>query len=324
MSTSSRKVLSLVGAGRSGSTVLSSILGEVPGILDAGELRWLWARDLVGQRVCGCGATPAACPVWSAVTEKTTGIPADRQDGATLTDALRDRIDAQREATRLGNRRRLLTLAAPRPGHATDAAMSDLVGAGVATFDALFSVTGADVVVDASKRPQEAAVLARSGIDHYVVHMVRDPRAVVHSWRRAKPLPAAAGKAAMGTRSMRRTLMRWVENAAGAELLRRHVPQDRWLFLRYEDFAQRPLQTVDQVLALLGVEADPPFTAPDTVRLAAHHVLSGNPNRFTTGAVRIVADQEWRTRMTRRDLALVEGATWPFLLRYGYPVLARR
>ena len=31
--------------------------------------------------------------------------------------------------------------------------------------------------------------------------------------------------------------MRWVENAAGAEVLRRHVPGERWLFLRYEDFA---------------------------------------------------------------------------------------
>ena len=320
MGTPNGKVLSLVGAGRSGSTVLSAILGEVPGVLDAGEVRWLWARDLVGQRICGCGAPPAACPVWSVVTEKTTGVPPAEQDGPTLEKVLRGSIDAQREACRLGNRRALLAGRSDRDAPATAA----LVQATAATYNALFSTTGADVVVDASKRPQEAAVLARTGVDHYVVHMVRDPRAVVHSWRRSKPLPAAAGKTAMGTRSMRRTLWRWTENAAGAELLRRHVPPERWLFLRYEDFAARPREVVDEVLRHVGVDGRPPWTAPDTVQLGVHHVLSGNPNRFTTGAVRIAADQEWRQGMTRRDLAVVEAATWPFLLRYGYPVLVRR
>jgi hypothetical protein len=40
----SLKVLSIVGAGRSGTTVLASILGEVGGFASAGELRWLWER----------------------------------------------------------------------------------------------------------------------------------------------------------------------------------------------------------------------------------------------------------------------------------------
>src|SRR3712207_8311753 len=41
-----------------------------------------------------------------------------------------------------------------------------------------------------SKRALDAAVLAAlDTIDHYVLHIVRDPRAVAHSWRRAKPLP---------------------------------------------------------------------------------------------------------------------------------------
>jgi hypothetical protein len=319
-----RKVVSLVGAGRSGSTLLSGILGEVPGVVDAGELRWLWARDLPGQRICGCGAAPADCPVWSQVTQKTTGLAGRGQSGDVLASEVAEVVAAQREVGRLRSRGWLLRGADPRPGTGADAALRELREATLATIEALFSTTGASVVVDASKRPQEAAVLARGGLDHYVVHMVRDPRAVVHSWRRSKPLPAAAGKAAMGTRSMRRTLWRWVENAAGAELLRRHVPEDRWFFLRYEDLAERPYEVVGQILRFVGMDADPPLSGPSTVTMGVHHVLSGNPNRFSTGDVRIAVDQEWRTRMTSRDLALVEAATWPFLRRYGYPVLVRR
>jgi hypothetical protein len=40
------KTLSIVGAGRSGTTVLASILGEVEGIGSAGELRWLWEHGM--------------------------------------------------------------------------------------------------------------------------------------------------------------------------------------------------------------------------------------------------------------------------------------
>ena len=49
------RVVSIVGPGRSGTTLLGEILGEVPGVFDAGELRWLWRRGLGEDRRCGCG-----------------------------------------------------------------------------------------------------------------------------------------------------------------------------------------------------------------------------------------------------------------------------
>jgi len=321
--TSPRKVLSLVGAGRSGSTILSSILSEVPGVFGAGELRWLWARDLPQQRLCGCGAAPSSCPVWGPTVERALSVPPARQSGPEAAALLREVAEAQQHVGGWSQRRRLLT--SPDAGRDLDPEATRVTRATVSVLDALFEVTGAHTIIDASKRPQEAALLAASGaFDHFVVHMVRDPRAVVYSWRRVKPLPAETGRAAMGTRSQRRTLMRWVENAAGAELLRRHVPADRWLFMRYEDFAAEPRDAVRRVLDLLGEPADPPFTGDDTVLLGPNHNLSGNPNRFTTGQVRIVPDHEWTRQLSRRDQAMIEATTLPFLLRYGYPVLPRR
>ncbi|WP_162529711.1 sulfotransferase [Nocardioides caldifontis] len=312
-------VLSLVGAGRSGSTVLSSVLGEVPGFFDAGELRWLWSRDLPQQRPCGCGLPPADCPVWSGAVEQAFGIPPHEQSGRSLTSVLDPVVTAQRDTTRLRNRRALLAGAdGRRPVTEAQATLSD---ATVSMLRALLDVTGATTVIDASKRPQEAAVLAATGaFDHYVVHIVRDPRAVVHSWSRSKPLPEFTGKAAMGPRSMRRTLMRWWENAVGAEALRHRIPPDRWLFLRYEDFAQRPRESVRQVLELVGDAHEPPVDDQRSVVLGTNHTLSGNPDRFRSGPVVIRPDDRWRTGMSRRDRAVVQAATMPFLLRYGYPL----
>jgi hypothetical protein len=125
----------------------------------------------------------------------------------------------------------------------------------------------------------------------------------------------------METRSPRKTVWRWLENAAGAEVLRRHVPADRWLFLRYEEFATRPRESVRRVLDLIGEPGEPPFVDDTTVQLGPNHNLSGNPSRFRTGPVRIVPDRRWVRAMPPRQQAAVTAATLPFLLRYGYPLV---
>src|SRR5579872_7123206 len=63
----STAVLYIAGTGRSGSTVLANILGEVDGVFAAGEVRYLWQRGLKESRLCGCGLPVRDCPVRSQV-----------------------------------------------------------------------------------------------------------------------------------------------------------------------------------------------------------------------------------------------------------------
>ena len=44
------------GSGRSGSTLITTVLGQLDGCFAAGELRYLWQRGMVDNRPCGCGA----------------------------------------------------------------------------------------------------------------------------------------------------------------------------------------------------------------------------------------------------------------------------
>jgi hypothetical protein len=175
------------------------------------------------------------------------------------------------------------------------------------------------VIVDTSKRPQDAAVFAGlEDVDHYVLHLVRDPRAVVHSWRRAKTFSVDGQTRTMGTRSLPSTVRRWVDNCLSAEVLRRRLPRDRWLFLSYEDFARDPQPAAESIMSLVGESGHPPFQDRDTVLLHPNHIVAGNPSRFVTGSVTIRPDDEWRSSMARRDQRLVELATLPLMLRYGY------
>lgn len=309
------KVLSIVGIGRSGTTVLAAILGEVDGFFNAGELHWVWGRSLTEQRPCGCGRPPAACPVWSRVVEGALGIPPEQQLSGLGGAATAGIVASERELLARHHRVRLLRRAddtGPRWE-----ALDRLRAVTERLYANLVDVTGARVIVDASKRPEDAAVLAGvSSVDHYVLHIVRDPRAVVFSWSRLKSSPD--GTSVMQRMHPAKIVLAWMENNASAEILRRHVPRDRWFFTTYEDLVARPKETVDRILAFMHEDGQASFINDDTVVLDVNHTLLGNPDRFRTGAVQIAPDDRWRSQMPRRRQLGVMAATLPLLRRYGY------
>lgn len=309
----SLKVLSVVGAGRSGTTVLASILGEVEGFASAGELRWLWERGVRAERPCGCGQIPTLCAVWSPVTTRTLAT----LEASTPPRSVGDIIDSQHE---LARRHNLLRVLRSVDGSHDDWEALQLVRAVTASACTTFSqVTGSRVVVDTSKRPVDAAVFAGlEEVDHYVLHIVRDPRAVVHSWRRAKTFTTSGQTRTMGTRSLVSTVRRWTGNCLTAEALRRRLPRSRWLHMRYEDFASDPRSSVEKILSFMGENGRAPFAGDHTVLLGPNHIVAGNPSRFSTGQVTIRADDEWRRRMPRRHRWVVDLMTMPLMLRYGY------
>lgn len=307
------KLLSVVGAGRSGTTVLASILNEIDGFASAGELRRLWEIGVGEERPCGCGEIPVRCPVWSPVVARTLAAAEAGSPG----DGLRQIVTAQHEVA--SARHRLRVLRSVNGGHQDWAALQRVRATMGLACDVFTQTTGARVMVDTSKRAEDAAVLgALDNAEHYVVHMVRDPRAVVHSWRRPKRFFAAGTTRTMGTRGLPSTVRRWIENCLGAEMLLREVPRTRWTRVRYEDFSRSPRAVVGEILALLGEHGEAPFEDHDTVLLHGNHIVAGNPSRFTTGSVTIRADDEWRQRMRPRDQHMIEVATMPLMVRYGY------
>ena len=55
------------GWGRSGSTLLSRMLGEVPDFVAVGEVRDVFLRGIMEDRVCGCGSRFSSCEFWQEV-----------------------------------------------------------------------------------------------------------------------------------------------------------------------------------------------------------------------------------------------------------------
>lgn len=309
------KVLSVVGPGRSGTTILAAVLGEADGVVDVGELRWLWRRGLLERRICGCGVPPEECPVWSEVLAKVLAA-----EDVPLLEFAR-RVDAAQRV--LASRRHRLRVLRRAAGGRTWHRLDEVRAVTGRLIEAVADVTGARVVIDSSKRAQDAAVLTGlDGVEHYVLHVVRDPGAVAFSWgRRDKQVRFADGTRTMDTRGLLSSLNRWVESLFGAAVLRRYVPEKRWMFLRYEDFAREPRAAIARILAFLDEDPETgSFVTEDTVELHVNHTVAGNPNRFKVGRVTIRLDDEWARRMPRARRYAVLALMWPFLLRYGYPL----
>src|ERR1022692_2745595 len=61
------RVIYLGGLGRSGSTLLERLLGELPGVSALGEVVHMWRRGVAENERCGCGEAFSSCGFWSKV-----------------------------------------------------------------------------------------------------------------------------------------------------------------------------------------------------------------------------------------------------------------
>jgi hypothetical protein len=302
------KVLYILGSGRNGSTVLGDVLGSAPGLGHVGELHWIWDRGAGENRPCGCGERFADCPFWQKVLQGISDVePTDSSERARLRHATLEgpaslRLTGSRWARQMrGQQRSYLSLTAR-------------------LYQSIADVADLDMIVDSSKRPVYGqAIMRLDGIDVYVIHLVRDSRAVAFSWRRRRVNPDRPDGGLMARYPAWKSALGWaVWNTMGEYLRRRN--RTRFLRVRYEDFVREPRGVLETIGQFVGADVTAPLSGPRRVTPTPNHSISGNPSKFSTGAVQLREDREWAAAMGRRDFWVTTVLTWPLLLLYRYPL----
>ncbi len=236
------KVIYVMGAGRSGSTIVGVALGNCRNIFYAGELD-AWLRRSGIPNFGGVERTQ----FWLAVGQNVPSGPALFGDSAwrCLEHAL-----APFRFWQFNERRHLR-----RRYRQTAAEL----------YRAITRISRATHIVDTSHYPLRARELRRlPDIDLYLVYLVRDPKSVVASFRRhdvsqpSKSLVAANVYLAL-------------TNLLSVLVFLRHRT-DRRVFVRYEDFVKEPAAQLRNILA--QVDAVTPL--PDLESLDTGVAFQGN------------------------------------------------
>jgi SAM-dependent methyltransferase len=309
------KVLYLAGKGRSGSTLLASLLGQLPGFFNAAEVNRIWDWGLVENYKCGCGRPVQECPTWHAVlTDADTLL-----EGSGITPPIASaRIDQdQHTVARWPNMLRLLLA---KPGvHPHWKQLDRYTAAVSALYRGIASVTGARVIVDSSKIPIEPIALGLiDGVEVHVAQVVRDPRAVVYSWQRSRVFSDRDEVEYLPRFSATFTTTSWLARNVLVEVIGRRQPIE---VVSYDDMARDPAAVLRRLADFVGEPAgEMEFLTSATATLAPTHSVGGNPMRMTSGAIEIKPDDEWRTELAPRKRIVTTAIALPLLRRYGLPV----
>jgi len=309
------KVLYIVGVGRSGSTLLERMLGALPGWLNAGELNAVFSRVVQQDQRCGCGTPFSACDFWQAVGQQAFG--GWTEVGARMSE-LQPRVVRQRFVPRLVS------------GVMDDTARRELdeyLECHERLYRALASVSGAEVVVDASKSTAQLFALRRiEALDLRVVNLVRDSRGVANSWNKSGlSKPQSRDGDSMGTYSPHRLAVLWAALQLESALLGAAAPHAARM--RYEDLVERPRPTLEETLQRVGLPPEPgalDHVGEHSVHLDSSHGIAGSRTRFTAGRIELRLDDAWRTTLPPVSRRVVTAVTLPQLIGYGYVGLRPR
>lgn len=303
------RVVFVAGTLRSGSTLLSRMLGGVPRVATLGEALHTW-RALLLDATCSCGATAKECPFWSGVSEELARSGSDHR----FEQLARD-VEQQVRIRRLRYRDGSIGL----PAEAIEGLSEGL--------RELYLVAArkarADVLLDTSKSPAALPVLLATGLQVEIIHLVRDPRAVAFSEsQREVERSERTAFFRPPSRSAVRSAVNWVGMNTLIEQMARDRRVSRYVPLSYEDLASDPVAVSQRLVEEFDLSPELPllreqgriYLTPSTT-----HELAGNPNRFDRGLVPVEVDDQWRVGLTPRNRQLVDLLTLPGRRRYRRP-----
>jgi hypothetical protein len=292
----------------SGSTLLIRLLLSHPNVASIGELTgYVVKTGEVKERYCSCGQKMLNCPFWQELAFQLKNKISDFNPhwfgtkfrllpykhrilntlltgylGFNVIEKLRYKV--LNEITAYRNR------------------IENIIYTNQLFIESICRITGASIFVDASKYATYAKFLTFSQeLDLRVVHLTRDSRGVVNSYRKNSKYSLVYGA------------LKWNLSQMKAESLRRWMTPDKHMRIRYEDLCVSPLITVNQIFNFVGL---PELSRLDLNPSESIHIL-GNRMRHVRD-LEVKADTSYKEQLSLANVMLIDCLTFPFKKRFGY------
>lgn len=256
-------VLYIVGAGNSGSTMLSMALGAHSQMVSVGELSQL-DRYRSLDLPCSCSERVSSCPLWGNID---------------------DYLGPNNYSAPVKPMNSLFNLFVYRSSclH-RDAHCFQVITRNLELYRQISAITGKTIIVDASKDLMRLYYLFRSGrIRIMPLYLSRDGRAYIDSMARRRNWSSA------------RSVIRWARmNLATEFVLRRMRVKDQSIKLTYERFTKEPVKCIREICNRLGIGYEPEMSRLYT---QSTHNIAGSFAHFSSDS--ITPHEAWRERLTK-------------------------
>jgi hypothetical protein len=277
---SAMKIITILGCGRSGSTLIEGLIQQRYNVQSLGEICYLWERGFLNNERCGCGVAFRDCEYWSEVIRDGFGSVSEadaRQYSAAFAQARGRLVDPQ---TTLG-------FLPPVPPMFAEVAER--------LYQSAYKIGGNRPLIDSSKITRFAATLHRAKIGEVSpLHIFRDACGNCFSLMTPKKRPQAAegGRAQMdGSTTVFHAIARWkVTNWQASKFGDRLDAVQARVF--YDAFCGSPETELAAIATRFALEA-----APADGGDRSWHSVSGNPMRFESGSLKVGLDERWRVQM---------------------------
>ncbi|MEM9888971.1 MAG: sulfotransferase [Bacteroidota bacterium] len=308
-----KKILLITGSGRSGSTLLSKLLNEIEGSFNVNELVFTHLNGVERDYPCNTGDKFSESPIWQKIMA---------QYGE------KNKLDLLKyQPHRIPNTRKLVR-AQLSPFYQTDEASNsyfkDYQQAIKDLYHAIFEATNATMIIDSSKiAPFVNVVTQMEEFDIYVLHLVRDPRAVAYSWQKTikRQDVDASTNLFMEKRTPTRSSIRWqLVNIFAASL--KEKSNLKYHYLKYEDFARNPAYHLAEILRFLGKSPEEISVKDNQIHLKAiDYGIWGNPNvRQQKDIVKVRYDDTYKEKLSLGARLTATIMSMPMLMKYGYRI----
>lgn len=297
-----KKVLIIIGASKSGSTVLAKSLGGHPKTFTLGEANRFNEELNNPDGVCSCGKSLMDCTFWKRIRTDLVGSDSVEKF---------DEFPMGMFKQYTGRKNILKLIPTVVFGKKYENPVIDReIDNTLKFYDSVFSTFDHDVLVDSTKGLFRAFVLnsnKKNRFDFHFVHILRDGRGVVNSSLKtkykiqksdgsvveydkqnlAKPIPVKSPSEAINY---------WLYVNIRNLILLRLFARKRTTFIRYEDFTKNPERILNKICVEMGLQYD---EAMLDFEKEEHHILGGNSSRINATKIKS-QDIAWQQKLDRK------------------------